>query len=51
MPSGIGCDVNGVSKERHSGATEVDEGRPLGVGWQKLAPNRAVRLELKRLWS
>ena len=42
------CDVNEGLKERFFGATERDEGRPLGVGRQRQASNQAVRLELKR---
>ena len=42
------CDVNEGLKERFFGATEEDEGRPLGVGRQRQASNQAVRLELKR---
>jgi len=45
------CDVNEGLKERFFGATEWDEGRSLGVGWQRQASNQAVRLELKRLRS
>jgi len=45
------CDVNEELKDRFFGATEVDEGRPLGVGWQKQASNQAVRLKFKRLRS
>jgi hypothetical protein len=45
------CDVNEELKDRLFDATEVDEGRPLGVGWQRQASNRAVRLRLKRLRS
>ena len=42
------CDVNEGLKERFFGATEGDEGRPLGVSRQRQASNQAVRLELKR---
>jgi hypothetical protein len=42
------CDVNEGLKDRRFSATEVDEGGPLDVGWQRQASNQAVRLELKR---
>jgi hypothetical protein len=45
------CDVKRRTMDRLFGATEVDEGRPLGVGRQRQASNQAVRLEFKRLWS
>jgi hypothetical protein len=43
--------VNEELKDRFFGATEVDEGRPLDVGWQRQASNQAGRLKLKRLRS
>jgi hypothetical protein len=43
--------VNEELKDRVFGATEVDEGRPLDVGWQRQASNQAVRLKFKRLRS
>jgi hypothetical protein len=45
------CDANEELKERFFGATEVDEGRPLDVGKQRLASNQAVRPGFKRPWS
>lgn len=45
------CDANEEHKDEFFGATEVDEGRPLDVGWQRQASNQAVRLDLKRRWS
>jgi hypothetical protein len=45
------CDANEEPKERFFDATEVDEGRPLDVGRQRLASNQAVRLGFKRPWS
>jgi hypothetical protein len=45
------CDANEGPKERFFDATEVDEGRPLDVGRQRLASNQAVRLGFKRPWS
>jgi len=45
------CDANEVPTERFFDATEVDEGRPLDVGRQRLASNQAVRLGFKRPWS
>jgi hypothetical protein len=45
------CDVNEGLKDRFFGATEGDEGRPLGVGRQRQASNQAVRLKFKRLRS
>jgi hypothetical protein len=45
------CDANEGPKERFFDATEVDEGRPLDVGRQRLASNQAVRLGFKRSWS
>ena len=44
------CDVNDGPKDRFIGATEVDEGRPLDVSWQRQASNQAVLLKPKRLW-
>jgi hypothetical protein len=38
-------DANEGPMERFFDATEVDEGRPLDVGRQRLASNQAVRLE------
>jgi hypothetical protein len=43
------CDANEGSMERFFDATEVDEGRPLDVGRQRLASNQAVRLGSKDL--
>jgi hypothetical protein len=45
------CDANEGPMERFFDATEVDEGRPLDVGRQRLASNQAVRLGFKRPWS
>ena len=45
------CDVKRRTKDRLFGATEADEGRPLGAGWQRQASNQVVRLEFKRLRS
>jgi hypothetical protein len=45
------CDANEELKDRPFGAAEVDEGRPLGVGWQRQTSNQAVRLKFKRLRS
>ena len=43
------CDANEGPTERFFDATEVDEGRPLGVGRQRQASNQAVRLGSKDL--
>lgn len=40
-----------VTRTGLSLAVIEDEGRPLGVGRQRQAPNQAVRLGLKRPWS
>jgi hypothetical protein len=38
------CDANGSLKDRTFSAAEGDEGRPLGAGVQKSAPNHAMLL-------
>ena len=38
------CDVNERPTERLLNAVVEDEGRPLGIGVQKPAPNQAVLL-------
>jgi hypothetical protein len=43
------CDANEEPKDRFFDAAEVDEGRPLDVGWQRQASNQAVRLGPKDL--
>ena len=50
MVGGTGCDANEDGRDRVFSAVVADEGGPLGVGVQKLAPNRAVLLRSKRSW-